>query len=75
MSDDSNNPNPNISIEEFISPHISVDENAGKIHLTFGKSPREQISVDINGVANDGTYHFQVGLISAKFPMGKVSIQ
>lgn len=72
MRSQSNDANPEISIEDFFVPKISVDRASGKVHLFFGKSPRAQISVSINH--NWGAEH-AIALIKTKFPAAQISNQ
>lgn len=72
MSNNSNEPNPNVTIEEFFEPRISVDNESRKVHLFFGKTPRAQLSIDLDFGAQSVSPEMIRGLIVSKFPQGKL---
>ena len=72
MSDNSNEPNPIITIEELFEPTISINKTTGYAHFFFGKTPRAQISIKFVGVEN---YRFYIGLLKSKFPNSKMQSQ
>lgn len=77
MSNNSNEANPNISIEELFKPRISVERLSGKIYLFFGKTPRAQLNFQTCSRCSDSNHTLEAHLafLTTKFPQGKVSFQ
>jgi hypothetical protein len=65
-----NEPTQEITLEALLTPRISVDRSAGKIHVFFGNTPKAQISVGV-----DSPHSSELDEIRARFPEGFLEFQ
>lgn len=73
MSNNSNDPQPEITIEELITPTISVNRQDGIIYVFFGKTPRAQLQIRMQN-AYDANPR-ELNEIKKQFRLATVSFQ